>query len=111
MPTVTIPRDVTSKDIANVLTARLGRDYQVQLGKRVNWGFGRPEDADFNSIAVTAGSGRFIRTLVSIDRNGSSSTVRIETPGPVQLRILNAAAGITKRVHQALLDSTELEAR
>lgn len=110
MPTVTIPREVTSDEITRALTERLGPHYQVQPGKQAHWGFGLAEDADTDSIVVSAGSGRFVRTQVSIQRDGDRSTIRIETPGPLQLRLLNAM-GITKKVHQALIDTPQLGAR
>jgi hypothetical protein len=110
MPTVTVPSvGITGQQIATALTKGLGPQYRVHPGKSVSWGFGRPHDADEDNIVVSKGSGRFSRTQVSIERRGDSSDIRIETPGPVQLRLLNA--GMASQIRQALLGTPELRAR
>jgi hypothetical protein len=110
MPTVTVPGDVSSAQITEVLADRLGPRYRVELGRCVTWGFGTPKNADTDNIAVSSGSGRFRRTQVSIQRGGGDSIVMIDPPGPIQLRLLNLA-GIAHKVRHALLSTPELRAR
>jgi hypothetical protein len=109
MQTVTIPGDVPSQEIARALNGNLGPSYRVQQGKSVGWGFGTPQDADEDNIAVTAGSGRFRRTQVLVGRDGDRTVIKIQPPGPLQLWLINTV-GITRKVRQALLDTPELKA-
>jgi hypothetical protein len=108
MLTVIIPGDVPTQEIASALTGQLGPGYHVQQAKSVGWGFGAPQDADEDNIAVSAGSGRFRRTQVMVSRNGDHTVIKIQPPGPLQLWLINTV-GIARKTRQALLDSPELK--
>jgi hypothetical protein len=109
MPIIAISGDVPSQEIARVISDGLGPRYRVQQQKSVGWGFGKPADADEDNIAVTAGSGRFRRTQVRVNRDGDRTVIHIAPPGPLQLWLINTI-GIARKVRQALQDAPELKA-
>jgi hypothetical protein len=110
MSTFTVLGDMSSGQIAEALASRLGPRYRVEQGKRLTWGFGTPKAADSDNIVVSAGSGRFRRAQVTIERGGGDSIVRIDSPGPIQLTLLNMA-GIGRKVRRVLLSTPELGAK
>ena len=111
MPTVKVPRDVTSQEVAEVLRNGLDGRYQVLPGTRMPRSplFGRPLPGGPELIMVAASS--MVRAQVTIvpgPRPGSTD-LRV-TPSGVLGDLLMNTFGIARQVRQALLDAPGLQA-
>ncbi|HEY6494867.1 MAG TPA: hypothetical protein VIZ43_16460 [Trebonia sp.] len=110
MPTVTVPRDVTSQEVVEALREGLDRRYEVlpeTLMPRSPL-FGGPQQAGPDLIMVAAGP--MVRAQVKIIHRTGRTDLRI-TPGGLLGDLLMNTLGVAREVRQALLDAPGLDGR
>lgn len=110
MSTVTVPRDVTTQEVAEALHNSLDPHYRVLPGMRmpVSPLFGKPQASEPNLIMVTANP--LVRAQVRVTSRAGRTDLQI-TPGGLSVdRVVNAI-GIARKVRQALLNWPSLDVR
>lgn len=109
MSIVTIPRDVTSHEVAEALRDGLGPSYEVLPGTRMPRSplFGKPQSAQPELIMVAASP--MARAQVTIIPRAGRTDLRI-TPAGLAGDLLMNILGVARAVRQTLLDAPGLGA-
>jgi hypothetical protein len=110
MPTVTIPKDVTSQEVVEALRNGLDPRYEVLPGTHMPRTplFGKPRPGEPGLIMVAASP--MVRAQVRIIPRAGRTDLRI-TPGGVLGDLVMNTLGVAREVRQALLDAPSLEVR
>lgn len=110
MPTVTVPRNVTSQEVVEALRNGLDPRYEVLPGMQMPRSplLGRPRPSEPELILVTANP--MVRAQVRIIPRAGRTDLRI-TPAGVLGDLLMNTLGIAREVRQALLNAPSLEVR
>ena len=110
MPTVTIPRDVTSQEVVEALRNGLDPRYEVLPGTHMPRTplLGKPRPSEPGEIMVAASP--MVRAQVRIIPRAGRTDLRITPAGVLGDLVMNTV-GIAREVRQALLDAPSLEAR
>jgi hypothetical protein len=110
MSTVTVPRDVTSKEVVEALRNGLDARYEVLPGMKMPRSplFGRPRPSEPELILVT--SGPMVRAQVRLIPGAGRTDLQI-TPAGLLGDLLMNTLGIAREVRQALLNAPSLDAR
>ena len=110
MPTVTVPRNVTSQEVVEALRNGLDPRYEVLPGMQMPRSplLGRPRPSEPELILVTANP--MVRAQVRIIPRAGRTDLRI-TPAGVLGDLLMNTLGIAREVRQALLNAPSLDVR
>jgi hypothetical protein len=110
MPTVTVHRDVTSKEVVEALRDGLDPHYEVLPGMLMPRSplFGGPRAAEPELIMVAASP--MVRAQVRIIPRAGRTDLRI-TPAGLLGDLLMNTVGIAREVRQALLNAPGLDVR
>lgn len=110
MPTVTVPREVTSDEVVKALRDGLNPSYEVQPGTKMPRSpfFGRPRPAGPELIMVS--SGMMTRAQVTVVPRPGGTDLKV-TPGGVLSDLLMNTLGIARRVREVLQSDPALNER
>ncbi len=110
MATVTIPREVTSDEMTEVLREGLEPYYNVVPGMRVNNNpLGRPRPGHPDTILVGTGANTWTRAQVRIISGPQRTEIRITPGGLLGERLVNTFK-LGHKIRQAILDAPGLQA-
>jgi hypothetical protein len=106
MPTVTVPRQVTSQEVVEALRTGLNPRYEVQPGVRMpRPPFAKPRPGAPKLIMVTAGP--MVRAQVKVSPQAEGTDLKI-TPGGMLGDLLMNTLGIAQEVRRVLRDAPGL---
>jgi hypothetical protein len=106
MPTVTVPRDVTSQEVVVALRDGLDSRYEVQPGTQMPRSpLGKPRPDVPELIMVSAGP--MVRAQVRIIPRPGRTDLRI-TPGGVLGDLIMNTLGVARQIRHTLLNAPTL---
>jgi hypothetical protein len=106
MPTVTVPRQVTSQEVVEALRTGLNPRYEVQPGVRMpRPPFAKPRPGGPELIMVTAGP--MVRAQVKVSPQAGGTDLKI-TPGGMLGDLLMNTLGIAQEVRRILSKAPSL---